>query len=425
MTTVTVRRPARLEGEIRVPGDKSVSHRALLLNALATGEAKVSGLSRGADVASTAACLRRLGVEIEGERVRGAGLRGLSAATAPLDCGNSGTTMRLLAGILAAQPFESVLVGDESLSRRPMGRVAEPLRLMGANCETGPPLRVGAAGTELHGIEYAMAVPSAQVKSAILLAALYARGHTTVISGSGTRDHTELMLAAMGAPVQAGQGRVSVGQVDGLRPLDVEVPGDISAAAFWLAAAALHGAAHLRIPGVGLNPTRSAIVDVLRAAGLNVAAENRRTLGAEAAGDLEAGSSSGERRSLEISGALTAQNIDELPILAVVGTQLPGLTVIRDAAELRVKESDRIAAMAEGLARLGADVRERPDGLEIRGGKPLEGARVSSHGDHRVAMSLAVAGMLAGGRTEIEGAECVDISYPGFWEEAERLGAIA
>ena len=413
-------RPARrLEGEVRVPGDKSVSHRALMLNAVAGGDARVGGLSAGADVASTAACLRALGAEVEEGRVAGRGLDGLREPAGPLDCGNSGTTMRLLAGLLAGRPFPVTLVGDESLSRRPMDRVAAPLRLMGARAETGP-LRVGGGGP-LRGVTYESPVASAQVKSAVLLAGLSAEGATCVVEPAPTRDHTERMLEAMGAPVRRSGRSVAVaGPVDALRPLDVAVPGDLSAAAFWLVAAGLHGAARVRLPGVGVNPTRAALLDLLRQAGVRVARRNLRLEGAEPVADLEAGTAAGGR-AFAVDGAGAAELIDELPVLAVAASVLPGTSRITGAGELRVKESDRVAAMAAGLSRMGADVTELPDGWEIRGPRRLEGARVASAGDHRVAMALAVAGLLAGGETEIEGAECVDISYPGFWDELEAL----
>jgi 3-phosphoshikimate 1-carboxyvinyltransferase len=414
-----VRPPRRLEGEVRVPGDKSISHRALMLNAVADGEARVSGLSGGADVASTAGCLRALGVELEAGRVVGRGPRGLGEPSGALDCGNSGTTMRLLAGLLAGQPFPVTLAGDESLSRRPMDRVVAPLRLMGALAETGP-LRVGGGGP-LRGIDYESPVASAQVKSALLLAGLSAEGATRVIEPAPTRDHTERMLAAMGAPVQReGLAVALAGPVERLRPLDVAVPGDLSAAAFWLVAAGLHGAGRVRLPGVGVNPTRTALLDLLQCAGVEVARLRPRLAGAEPVADLEVGTLR-EGRAFEVGGARVAELIDELPVLAVAAALLPGTSRITGAAELRVKESDRVAAMAAGLAAMGGDVTELPDGWEIRGPRHLEGARVASQGDHRVAMALAVAGLLADGETAIEDAECVDISYPGFWDQLEAL----
>lgn len=415
----TVRSPRRLAGEVRLPGDKSISHRALLLNAVADGQARVSGLSSGADVISTAVCLRALGVEVEDAHVVGRGLDGLKEPVGPLDCGNSGTTMRLLAGLLAGRQFRVTLVGDESLSRRPMERVAAPLRLMGARADTAP-LRVGGGG-ELHGIDYRSPVASAQVKSAILLSALSAEGTTRIVEPAQTRDHTERMLAAMGAPVaQAGLAVSLTGPVAGLHPLDVAVPGDLSAAAFWLVAAGLHPDAYVRLSAVGVNPTRSAILHLLDCAGINVARSRPRLAGAEPVADLEVGTlRSG--RPFAVGGTRVAELIDELPVLAVAAALLPGTSRITGAGELRVKESDRVAAMAAGLVAMGADVTELADGWEIRGPRLLEGARVASFGDHRVAMALAVAGLLADGKTEIEDAECVAISYPGFWDHLESL----
>ncbi len=417
-----VRRPERVEGAIALPGDKSISHRALILNAIADGTARVSNLSSGADVASTAACLRALGVDVEAGVVRGVGLHGLRPAGAPLDCGNSGTTMRLLAGLLAAQPFETELTGDESLRSRPMDRVVEPLRRMGAVADW-PPLRVG-GGTTLRGISYRMPVASAQVKSAVLLAGLYAEGRTALTEPAPTRNHTELMLAAMGAPLTTDGAAITISSAARLRPLDVEVPGDISAAAFWLVLAALRPGARLTFAGVGVNPTRTALLRLLQAVfDLRVTAGGRRLAGAEPVADLEARSGA-QAKPFRVAGAEAAELIDELPVLAVAATQAPGTSELRGAAELRVKESDRIAALAAGLKEMGAEVEELEDGLRLRGPCRLQGARVDSRGDHRIAMAFAVAGMLADGETEIAGAESAAISDPGFWEQAGRLGAL-
>jgi 3-phosphoshikimate 1-carboxyvinyltransferase len=414
-----VRSPGRLGGRVRLPGDKSISHRALMLNGIASGEALIEGLSGGADVSATAACLRALGVEVEDGLVVGHGLDGLSEPAGPLDCGNSGTTMRLLAGLLAGRPFETTLVGDDSLSSRPMDRVAAPLRLMGASAKTEP-LRVGGSGP-LHGIEYEMPVASAQVKSALLLAGLSAEGRTVVVEPAPSRDHTERMLRAMGAPVTQEAGCVALdGPAAALRPVDVAVPGDLSAAAFWLVVAALHGTGSVAIPNTGVNPTRAAVLGVLTRLGARIVLSNRRLEGEEPVADLEVGPAPG-LRGFEIGGAEVASLIDELPVLAVAGAVLPGTSRISGARELRVKESDRISAIATGLTAMGGDVSELEDGWVIRGPRRLEGARVDSFGDHRVAMALAVAGLLAEGETAIQGAECVEISYPGFWEQLEEL----
>ncbi|HEX6487484.1 MAG TPA: 3-phosphoshikimate 1-carboxyvinyltransferase [Candidatus Dormibacteraeota bacterium] len=422
MTTIRVRRPPQLVGHVELPGDKSISHRALILNAIAEGTATVRNLSGGADVVSTAACLRALGVEIEGDEVRGVGLDGLRAAADPLDCGNSGTTMRLLAGLLAPQPFESRLTGDESLRGRPMDRVVEPLRRMGAAADA-PPLVVGGR-RPLRGIAYRMPVASAQVKSAVLLAGLYASGRTAVIEPAPTRNHTELMLAAMGAPIGVQGIAITIDRAERLKPIDVDVPGDLSAAAFWLVAGALHPHADLTLEAVGVNPTRTALLRVLEESlGARVEVRNRRLAGPEPVADLAV--ATGTRGGpLKTGRALAAQLIDELPVLAVAAALLPGEHEIRGAGELRVKESDRIGALAAGLAAMGADVEELSDGLRIRGPRPLEGARVESRGDHRIAMAFAVAGMLADGVTEIADAGSAAVSDPGFWEQAARFGAV-
>jgi 3-phosphoshikimate 1-carboxyvinyltransferase len=414
----TVRNARRLEGEVRVPGDKSISHRALILGSLAEGWSRIRGLSNGADVQSTAACIRALDVEIEAASIRGVGLDGLRRADGPLDCGNSGTTMRLLAGLLAAQDFVSELRGDESLARRPMDRVVAPLREMGANAEW-PPLRVGGR-VPLHAIEYRTPIASAQVKSAVLIAGLFAEGTTSVIEPVVTRNHTELMLGSMGAKMRVEGTRVAIMKADRLEPLDLEVPGDVSAASFWLVAGGLVPHSRIRILGTGVNPTRTAFIEAMRRCGFNIEATEERLVAWEPVADLEVRSST-ELQPLKVTGTMAAEMIDELLVLAVAATQLPGESVIAGARELHVKESDRIAAMAEGLTAMGADITAMDDGWTIRGPRRLEGARVQSHGDHRVAMALAVAGLLAGGATEIEDAEYVAISYPDFFDQLQKL----
>jgi len=414
----TVRRARRLEGEVKLPGDKSISHRALILGSIASGKSRLRGLSSGADVQSTAQCMQALGVAFDGTTLDGRGMRGLRQAAGPLDCGNSGTTMRMLAGVLAAQDFESELIGDESLSRRPMTRVVAPLREMDAQA-SWPPLRVGSK-TPLHGISYAMQIPSAQVKSAILMAGLFADAPTSVTEWVKTRDHTEVMLRAMGATVEVDGLVVRVEPADHLDPLDIDVPGDISAAAFWIVAGGLVPGSRLRMPVVGVNPTRTAYVALLRAVGFRVAESNPRNVGGEPVADLEVTPAAG-LGSIQVNAGLAAEMIDELPVLAVAATQMPGRSVISGASELRVKESNRIDAMAEGLAAMGADITAVHDGWMIVGPRHLEGARVKSYNDHRVAMALAVAGLMADGKTEIDGAECVEISYPGFFDHLEYL----
>ena len=415
----TIRGSRSLEGSIHVPGDKSISHRALILGSIATGESRLRGLSEGADVRSTADCMRALGVEVEESKVVGRGVHGLRQAPGALDCGNSGTTMRLLAGLLSAQEFASELIGDESLSRRPMGRVVEPLREMGA-LATWPPLNVGGR-TPLHGIEYHPPLPSAQVKSALLLAGLYADGETAVAETVRTRDHTEVMLQAMGAPLTTDGLRVAVTAAKHLQPLQMDVPGDFSAAAFWLVAAGLLRHSDVRLLGVGVNPTRTAFAELLGSIGFRIDRANAHFEAHEPVADLRIRPAH-DPRPIRVDATLAARMIDELPVLAVAATQIAGTSVIAGAAELRVKESDRLYAMEEGLRAMGADITANEDGWVINGPRDLEGERVDSGGDHRVAMALAVAGMIADGRTEIEGAECVDISYPGFFDHVDYLG---
>ena len=414
----TIKGPRSIEGTVHLPGDKSISHRGLILGAIASGESRLRGLSEGADVQSTAACLRMLGVEIEAGRVAGRGLHGLRHAGSALDCGNSGTTMRLLAGLLAAQDFESELVGDESLSKRPMDRVVEPLREMGASVASSP-LRVGGK-TPLHGIDYRPPIPSAQVKSALMLAGLYADGETSVTETVRTRDHTEVMLQAMGAPVATDGLRVAVRSAAHLQPLQMRVPGDFSAAAFWIVAASLVKGSDARLVGVGVNPTRTALADYLTTIGYRIERANVHFEAHEPVADLRIRPVQ-ELRPIHVDAPLAAQMIDELPVLAVAATLMEGTSVIAGAAELRVKESDRLYAMEDGLRAMGADITASEDGWVINGPRELEGARVDSGGDHRVAMALAVAALLADGKTEIEDAECVDISYPGFFDDLERI----
>lgn len=423
----TVRPPARLRGTIEVPGDKSISHRAAILNAIAAGEAAVEGFQAGADCLATLRCLRALGVPLwrrgASLRIRGVGSRGLRESGQVLDAANSGTTMRLLTGLLAAQPFLSVISGDASLRARPMARIVEPLRAMGAQVwgrEGGSLAPLVIQGGPLRGIRHRLSVASAQVKSALALAALYAEGETLLEEPAPSRDHTERMLRAMGASLRVEGGAVRVSPLAGeLRPLSLRVPGDISAAAFWLVAAAIHPDAELHLPGVGINPTRSGSIDVLRAMGADIALRNQRQEGGEPVADLVVRSS--RLRGVVVAGDLIPRLIDEVPVLAVAAALAEGETVVRDAAELRVKESDRIHTTAQELARLGARLEERPDGMVIRGVAELRGAPCHSQGDHRLAMALAVAGLAARGETTLEGAEAAAVSYPSFWEDLAQL----
>jgi len=406
----------RLRGRVRVPGDKSISHRAALIGALARGDTVIHHFLRADDCLHTVSCLRALGVGIEDEGsrliVRGMGPRWRAPMT-PLDAGNSGTTMRLLAGILAGQPFQTELTGDASLRTRPMDRIVEPLSRMGARIVASgdgrfPPLRI--TGGSLRGITYTLPVASAQVKSAVLLAGLLAEGPTTVVEPTPTRDHTERMLAAFGAPIRRDGDRVSV-TAAALQGHEVRICGDISSAAFLLAAAAAMPGSELTVEHVGLNPTRTGFLDVLRALGAEV---DVRQTGEDAGEPVGAVTVRGQRlRGVRIGGSLIPRVIDELPVLCVIATAAEGETVISDAAELRVKESDRIAVIARGLRALGGEVEERPDGLTVYGSR-LHGGRVGSAGDHRIAMAFAVAGLLAGGPVTVEGAESIKVSFPEF-----------
>ena len=444
---------ARVAGTLRAPGDKSIAHRALILGALADGESVVTGLPPGEDVRATVACLRGLGVRLSpvsaspargggsewGLRISPLGADGRSAGFATphgaLDCANSGTTMRLLAGVLAGSRVSATLDGDASLRRRPMARVVEPLRKMGASIESRdghPPLVL--TGTALQGRRHLLRVPSAQVKSALLLAGLAARGPTTVVEPVPTRDHTERLLAAMGADlhVQSSPPPLGEGQAGGLqgvvielrpshRPLDaieLAVPGDFSSASFWMAAAALRPGWSITIEGVGLNPTRTAFLRILEAMGAAVQVELTET-------DLEPHGTvrvtGRPLRAVTLGAEEVVAAIDEIPALLALATQAEGRTVIAGAAELRVKESDRIAGMAEGLRRMGASVDERPDGISVDGRCALRGATVDSNSDHRIAMALAIAGLVATGPTRIEDADCVAVSYPEFFATLSRV----
>jgi len=427
MTRLRITSSHALHGRVSLPGDKSISHRAVLLGALAEGTSRVENFLPAADCQATVRCLRALGVEIETLApttlaVHGRGLHGLSPAGAPLDCGGSGTTMRLLAGILAGQPFRSVLTGNDSLRRRPMDRIALPLRVMGAHVETTegrPPLEI--TGGPLCPIDYTLPVASAQVKSAILLAGLYARGPTTVREPALSRDHTERMLQAMGAHLTVDGLAVTLHPGSPLHARDTVIPGDISSAAFLLAAALLLPGSEVVLEGVGVNPTRTGILDVLGGMGAEVVLENPREVGGEPVADLTVRRS--RLRATHIGGPLIPRLIDELPLIALVATQAEGVTVVQDAAELRVKESDRIATTVAELRKLGADIEARPDGFVIRGPTPLRGAEVESHGDHRLAMTLTVAGLIARGETVVQDTECIGDSFPGFEETLSYLGA--
>ncbi|ROR32296.1 3-phosphoshikimate 1-carboxyvinyltransferase [Inmirania thermothiophila] len=417
----------RLRGSVEVPGDKSVSHRVVMLGAIAEGTTEAEGFLEGEDALATVAAFRAMGVEIEGPRegcirVHGVGLHGLRPPEGPLDLGNSGTSMRLLAGLLAAQPFDTVLTGDASLRRRPMRRVTQPLQLMGARIETTPegtaPLVIRGR-RRLAGIHYPMPVASAQVKSALLLAGLYAEGRTCVVEPAPTRDHTERMLAAFGAPVRFGDGTACVEGGARLRGRRVLVPGDLSSAAFLLVGATIAPGSELELRGVGVNPTRTGVLHILRAMGAEIEVLDPREAGGEPVADLRVRHA--PLRGIEIPPEWVPLAIDEFPAVFVAAACAEGETVLRGAAELRVKESDRIAAMAEALQGVGIEARPLPDGIVVRGGR-IRGGSVWSHGDHRVAMAMAVAALRAEGTVLVRDCAAVATSFPGFAELAARLG---
>src|SRR5664279_4875384 len=417
-------RPARnILGSLRVPGDKSISHRYALLAALAPGRSRLENYSPGADCNSTLGCVRALGCTVERDEKGAVVIDGigpeLRAPSQALDCGNSGSTMRMLSGIVAAQSFSSELIGDESLSRRPMKRVMEPLRKMGAEftaIDDHAPLRI--KGTGLMAIEYLVPVASAQVKTCLLFAGLLAEGHTTVEEPIRTRDHGELALRAFGAEVSRSGNSVSIMGGQALHPLDAFIPGDSSSAAFFLCATAIFPESNLVIDGVLLNPTRSALLDVLTAMGSRVSVLNIEEQHGELVGTLSV--VPGRAKPVEISGAQTALLIDELPVLAATAPFGAGL-VVRDAGELRVKESDRLTAVTRNLEAMGAQVEQTADGWRISGGQKLHGTEIESFGDHRIAMAFAIAALRAEGDTLIHNSECVAISYPSFFADLEKL----
>jgi 3-phosphoshikimate 1-carboxyvinyltransferase len=427
VATTTLTAAPRLRGTITVPGDKSISHRAVIFNSIAEGSARITNFLTGADCLSTIACMRALGVAIEqtGEVVvvHGHGLRGLQAPADVLDCGNSGTTIRLLTGLLAGQPFRTVLTGDESLRRRPQLRVAEPLRRLGAQIdgeEGGKYAPLVIDGTALHGGEIEVTVASAQVKSALLLAGLLADAPLVLTGKLHSRDHTERMLQAMGVDLRVTPDRIVLHPpAHSVYPLSLRVPGDPSSAAFWWVAASIHPDADITTAGVCLNPTRTGALDVLRAMGAKIEITNQRAEGQEPVGDVRVRSAA--LHGTTIAGDLIPRLIDELPVLAVAAAYAHGATVIREAGELRAKESDRIATVATELGKLGAPVTPTGDGMLIEGGGELHGATVDSYGDHRLAMCLAVAALAAEGTTTINDSESVAVSYPGFWTDVERL----
>lgn len=418
--------PDSLSGEVKIPGDKSISHRAVMLGGLADGTTRISNLAPGEDVESTVSCIRQLGVEIEeGDDevlVKGNGHDGLGKPDRRLDAGNSGTLTRLLTGILATRPFETEIDGDESLRSRPMERIIEPLEFMGAEIDSRDgklPLRV--SGGDLKGIEYQPGVASAQVKSSILLAGLRASGGTTVDEVGPSRDHTERILDAMGYPIRVNGREVTVDGGGELSPISIDVPGDFSSASYLIAAGLINDNSRIKLKSVGLNETRTGFLDLLERMGGEIEVKNRRTGNGEPRGDLLVSSS--DLKGVELNKAEVVRAIDELPLLGVVATQAEGKTTVRNAEELRVKETDRISATVSNLEELGADVEEFEDGFTVRGKTDLSGGNLQSHSDHRIAMSAAVGAMVAEGESRLKNPEWVEVSFPGFFAVLEELAS--
>jgi len=419
--------PAKsITGSVLLPGDKSISHRYGMLASIAEGTSRIRNYSTGADCQSTLACMRALGISVQNDGdvvIEGRGLDGLREAAGPLDCGNSGSTIRMLSGILAAQPFTTVIGGDESLSRRPMERIMRPLEQMGARLEARdgrfPPLTVH--GAALHPIEYTLPIPSAQVKSCVLLAGLYAEGVTVVNEPVRTRDHTELALTEFGAEVERRRGVISLKGRPRLEGRELAVPGDISSAAFFIVAAQMVPEADLVIRSVGLNPTRSRLLDFLSGAGVQVKVLDIQQSGGELIGDLRVRSS--RVRGGRIDGDLAAALIDEIPVLAVLGARSEDGLVVADAAELKVKETDRIATVADNLRRMGVAVETRADGFTVPGRQRFHAAQIDSFGDHRIAMAFSVAALAADGPCEIDNADAASVSFPEFFDTLRRIAA--
>ena len=425
MSTATqerIIRPARnILGTLRLPGDKSISHRYALLGAFAEGTSRFSNFSTGADCASTLACMQALGAKVrklDDGRIEIDGVGGrVTPANHPLDCGNSGSTMRMISGLLAPQQGNFTLIGDASLTRRPMERIRKPLAEMGAQINlTDGHAPVTIHGAPLHAIDFTTPVPSAQVKTCILLAGLQTEGATTVRESIRTRDHSELALRAFGAKLTRSIDSITINGPQKLHAIEAVVPGDISSAAFFLCAAALFPNSGLILDGIGLNPTRAALLDVLTTLGARIAVLQLQEANSELVGTVQITADESGLRSTEVSGALAAQLIDELPVLAAIGPYTSGGIRIRDAKELRVKESDRIALVARNLRAMGAEVEEFEDGLDVPGGQQLHGAVIDSGGDHRIAMAFSVAALRAEGETLIQGAESAAISFPEFFD---------
>lgn len=410
-------------GQIKVPGDKSISHRAVMLGSLANGVTEISGFLKGADCLSTIDCFRKMGIDIDinGENVtvHGNGLRGLKKPDEMLYTGNSGTTTRLLCGILAGQNFDTSITGDASIQKRPMGRVVKPLSMMGAKIENEYcPLYI--TGTKLHGIDYKMPVASAQVKTAIILAGLYADGETVIHEIEKSRDHTELMLSAMGADLTVDNLDITVKPTNDLTAVNVDVPGDISSAAFFLVLGAIMPNSRITVTNVGINPTRTGIIDVLKDMGADITLENVHTSAGETVANITVRSSS--LKGTTVGGDIIPRLIDELPIIAVAAVFADGQTVIKDAQELKVKETNRIRAVVDEFNKCGIDITETDDGMIINGGKSIHGADFKTYGDHRMAMSLTVLAQLADSESTLDDSDCACVSYPTFFDDFYKLG---
>lgn len=418
-----IKKIQRARGELAVPGDKSISHRAVMLGSIAKGATQISGFLKGADCLSTIDCFRAMGIDIR-ERdnkiiVYGNGLYGLTKPDKTLYTGNSGTTTRLLCGILAPQNFGTEITGDASICKRPMKRVVEPLSLMGAKIEGDYcPLKI--TGTTLHGMDYKMTVASAQVKTAIILAGLYAEGETVVSEITKSRDHTELMLGAMGADIKVNNLDITVKSGSELSGQSIEVPGDISSAAFWMVLGAIMPNSQITIKNVGINPTRTGIIDVLTDMGADMKLENVRNATGETVADITVSTSA--LKGVTIGGDIIPRLIDELPVIAVAAVFAKGETVIKDAQELKVKETNRIRAVVDEFTKCGVDITETEDGMVIRGQKPIHGADFKTYGDHRMAMSLTILAQLADGASTLDDSSCADVSYPNFFEHFYKLG---
>ena len=409
-------------GALTVPGDKSISHRAVMFGAICDGVSHITGFLNGADCLSTIECFRQMGVQIDVNNdavtVYGKGLHGLKKPDELLYTGNSGTTTRLLCGLLCAQDFECDIAGDESIAKRPMKRVCEPLRLMGAEID-GDYCPLHITGKEINGIDYHMSVASAQVKTAIILAAMYANGKTTIHELEKSRDHTELMLRAMGANIEVDGLNITIDKTDRLNAQDIRVPGDISSAAFFMVLGAILKNSEITIKNVGINPTRTGIIDVLLDMGADITLENKRVVTGEQVADIKVRSS--KLKAVTIGGDIIPRLIDELPIIAVASAFAEGKTVIKDAQELKVKETNRILAVVNEFKKCGVDIKETDDGMIINGNKPIHGADFKTYGDHRMAMSLTVLAQMASGISTIDDDKCVSVSYPSFFDDLYAL----